>query len=139
MVSWPPRGRIDSEELKDARRRREYRALGALRLALDRALGRARWDHDDTEVMAHLAFFGVVSGGRPAERAPTEEECREYCAVVLAPLPAVTFGATCALIHVNQGCRHTGLEAAGGNYKCFEIVTSINLFRLPFVGPLRAL
>jgi hypothetical protein len=63
------------------------RALGAFRRAFDRA--RARGEvrpTDDTEMIAHLAVFGVVLWGETQERAPTEEACRRILRVVLAPL-----------------------------------------------------
>jgi hypothetical protein len=46
---------------------------------------------DDTEVMTHLAFFGVVLWGETRERAPTGEECRRILRVVLAPLPGIAW------------------------------------------------
>jgi hypothetical protein len=48
---------------------------------------------DDPEVIAHLAFFGVVLWGETRERAPTEEECRRILRVVLAPLAGQSLGA----------------------------------------------
>jgi AcrR family transcriptional regulator len=76
-----------SDELKKLVEAVNDRGLGAFRRALDR--GRTRGEvqpTDDTEMMAHLAFFGVVLWGETRERTPTEEECRRILRVVLAPL-----------------------------------------------------
>jgi len=76
-----------SEELKELVEAVNDRALGAFRRALVRARARGEvGPTDDTEVIAHLAFFGVVLWGETRERAPTEEECRRLLRVVLAPL-----------------------------------------------------
>ncbi|MDT5303872.1 MAG: hypothetical protein QOG79_7296 [Mycobacterium sp.] len=45
---------------------------------------------DDTEMIAHLTFFGVVLWRETRERTPTEEECRRILRVVLAPLAGGT-------------------------------------------------
>src|ERR1700760_2290572 len=74
----------DPKELVD---RVNDRALGAFRRAFDRA--RARGEvrpTDDTEMIAHLTFFGAVLWAETRERTPTEEECRRILQVVLAPL-----------------------------------------------------
>jgi AcrR family transcriptional regulator len=76
-----------SEELKELVEAVNDRALGAFHRALDRARARGEvGPTDDAEVIAHLAFFGVVLWGETRERAPTEEECRRILRVVLAPL-----------------------------------------------------
>src|SRR6201993_4329320 len=76
-----------SDELKELVEAVNDRALGAFRRALDRARARGEvGPADDTEVIAHLAFFGVVLWGETRERAPTEQECRRILRVVLAPL-----------------------------------------------------
>jgi AcrR family transcriptional regulator len=80
-----------SDELKELVDAANHRALGAFRRVFDRA--RARGEvapTDDTEVMTHLAFFGVVLWQETRERAPTEEECRRILRVVLAPLAGST-------------------------------------------------
>ena len=80
-----------SDELKDLVEAVNDRALGAFRRALDRARARGEvGPTDDTEVIAHLAFFGVVLWGETRERAPTEEECRRILRVVLAALAGST-------------------------------------------------
>jgi AcrR family transcriptional regulator len=80
-----------SEELKELVEAVNERALGAFRRALVRARARGEvGPTDDTEVIAHLAFFGVVLWGETRERAPTEEECRRILRVVLAPLAGST-------------------------------------------------
>src|SRR5271163_113820 len=62
-----------------------HRALGAFRRAFDRARARGEVEPtDDTEVIAHLAFFGVVLWNETRQRPPTEEECRRILRVVLA-------------------------------------------------------
>jgi Tetracyclin repressor-like, C-terminal domain len=76
-----------SDELKELVDTVNDRALGAFRRAFDRA--RARGEvrpTDDTEMIAHLAFFGAVLWAETRERTPTEEECRRILHVVLAPL-----------------------------------------------------
>jgi hypothetical protein len=45
---------------------------------------------DDTEMIAHLAFFGVVLWGETHERTPTEQECRRILRIVLPPLAGST-------------------------------------------------
>jgi AcrR family transcriptional regulator len=53
------------------------RALGAFRRAFDRARARGGvGPTDDTEMIAHLAFFGILLWRESRQRAPTEEECR---------------------------------------------------------------
>jgi AcrR family transcriptional regulator len=67
------------------------RALGAFRRAFDRARARAEVGPTaDTEMIAHLAFFGVVLWREVCKRAPTEQECRRILRVVLAPLAGNT-------------------------------------------------
>ena len=76
-----------SDELKELVEAVNDRALGAFRRALDRARARGEvGPTDDTEVIAHLAFFGVVLWQETRERAPTVEECCRILRVVLAPL-----------------------------------------------------
>jgi AcrR family transcriptional regulator len=78
-----------SDELKELVDAVNDRALGAFRRAFDRARARGEVEAtDDTEMMTHLAFFGVVFWGETRERAPTEEECRRILRIVLAPLAA---------------------------------------------------
>jgi AcrR family transcriptional regulator len=80
-----------SDELKELVEAVNDRALGAFRRTLDRARARGEvGPTEDTEVIAHLAFFGVVLWGETRERAPTEEECRRILRVVLAPLAGST-------------------------------------------------
>jgi AcrR family transcriptional regulator len=81
-----------SEELKELVDTVNDRALGAFRRAFDRA--RARGEvrpTDDTEMIAHLAFFGAVLWAETRERSPTEQECRRILQVVLAPLAGSTW------------------------------------------------
>jgi AcrR family transcriptional regulator len=81
-----------SDELKELVDTVNERALGAFRRAFDRA--RARGEvrpTDDTEMIAHLAFFGAVLWAETRERTPTEEECRRILQVVLAPLAGSTW------------------------------------------------
>lgn len=76
-----------SDELKELVDTVNDRGLGAFRRAFDRARARGEvGPTDDTEMITHLAFFGVVLWGETHERAPTEEECRRILRVVLAPL-----------------------------------------------------
>jgi AcrR family transcriptional regulator len=76
-----------SDELKKLVEAVNDRALAAFRRALDRACARGEVEPtDDTEMIAHLAFFGVVLWGETHERTPTEQECRRILRVVLAPL-----------------------------------------------------
>jgi AcrR family transcriptional regulator len=78
-----------SEELKDLVDTVNDRALGAFRRAFDHARARGEVGPiDDTEVMTHLAFFGVVLWRETRQRPPTEEECRRILRVVLASLSA---------------------------------------------------
>jgi AcrR family transcriptional regulator len=81
-----------SDELKKLVDVVNDRALGAFRRAFDRARDRGEvGPTDDTEVMTHLAFFGVVLWGETRERAPTGGECRRILRVVLAPLPGIAW------------------------------------------------
>jgi AcrR family transcriptional regulator len=76
-----------SNELKELVDTVNERGLGAFRRAFDRARARREvGPKDDTEMITHLAFFGVVLWGETHERTPTEEECRRILRVVLAPL-----------------------------------------------------
>jgi AcrR family transcriptional regulator len=76
-----------SDELKELVDTVNDRGLGAFRRAFDHARSRGEvGPTDDVEVIAHLAFFGVVLWEETRERAPTEEECRRILRVVLAPL-----------------------------------------------------
>jgi AcrR family transcriptional regulator len=76
-----------SDELKGLVEAANDRGLGAFHRAFDRARARGEvGPTDDTEVIAHLAFFGVVLWGETRERTATEEECRRILRVVLAPL-----------------------------------------------------
>jgi hypothetical protein len=76
-----------SDELKELVDTVNDRALDAFRRAFDRARARGEVEPtDDTEVIAHLAFFGVVLWNETRQRPPTEEECRRILRVVLAPL-----------------------------------------------------
>jgi AcrR family transcriptional regulator len=76
-----------SDELKELVDTVNARALEAFRRAFDRARARGEVQPtDDTEVIAHLAFFGVVLWNETRQRPPTEEECRRILRVVLAPL-----------------------------------------------------
>ena len=76
-----------SDELKELVDTVNARALGAFRRAFERARARGEVEPtDDTEVIAHLAFFGVVLWNETRQRPPTEEECRRILRVVLAPL-----------------------------------------------------
>jgi AcrR family transcriptional regulator len=80
-----------SDELKELVDTVNERALGAFRRAFDRA--RARGEvrpTDDTEMIAHLAFFGAVLWAETRERTPTVEECRRILRVVLASLAGTT-------------------------------------------------
>ncbi|MDT5052380.1 MAG: hypothetical protein QOF66_746, partial [Mycobacterium sp.] len=45
---------------------------------------------DDTEMIAHLAFFGAVLWQETRERTPSEDECRRILRIVLAPLTSNT-------------------------------------------------
>jgi hypothetical protein len=49
---------------------------------------------DDTEMIAHLAFFGLALWGETRKRTPTKEECRRILRVVLAPLAGPTSAPT---------------------------------------------
>jgi hypothetical protein len=80
-----------SDELKELVDTVNDRALGAFRRAFDRARSRGEVrPTDDTEMIAHLAFFGAVLWGETRERPTTEEECRRILQVVLAPLAGRT-------------------------------------------------
>jgi AcrR family transcriptional regulator len=80
-----------SDELKELVDTVNDRALSAFYRAFDRARARGEvGPTDDTEMIAHLAFFGVVLWRETRERAPTEEECRRILRVVLAPLARST-------------------------------------------------
>jgi AcrR family transcriptional regulator len=80
-----------SDELKELVDTVNDRALGAFRRAFDRARARGELGPtDDTEMIAHLAFFGAVLWAETRERTPTEEECRRILRVVLAPLAGST-------------------------------------------------
>jgi AcrR family transcriptional regulator len=67
------------------------RALGAFHRAFDhaRASGEVR-PTDDTEMITHLAFFGVLLWRETRQHPPSEEECRRILRVVLAPLTGTT-------------------------------------------------
>jgi AcrR family transcriptional regulator len=76
-----------SDELKELVDTVNARALGAFRRAFDRARARGEVQPiDDTEMIAHLAFFGVVLWNETRQRPPTEQECRRILHIVLAPL-----------------------------------------------------
>jgi AcrR family transcriptional regulator len=80
-----------SDELKELVDAVNERALGAFRRAFDRARARGEVEPtDDTEMIAHLAFFGAVLWAETREHAPTEEECRRILRVVLAGLAGTT-------------------------------------------------
>jgi AcrR family transcriptional regulator len=79
------------DELKELVDTVNDRALGAFRRAFDRARTRGEvGPKDDTEMIAHLAFFGVLLWRETRERAPTEEEYRRILRIVLAPLAGST-------------------------------------------------
>jgi AcrR family transcriptional regulator len=78
-----------SDELKELVDTVNERALGAFHRAFDRARGEVG-PTDDTEMIAHLAFFGVLLWRETRQRPPTEEECRRILRVVLAPLTGNT-------------------------------------------------
>ena len=76
-----------SDELKDLVDTVNERALGAFRRAFDRARARGEvTPTDDAEMIAHLAFFGVLLWRETRQRTPTEQECRRILRIVLAPL-----------------------------------------------------
>jgi AcrR family transcriptional regulator len=76
-----------ADELKDLVDTVNDRALNAFHRAFDHARARGEvGPTDDTEMIVHLAFFGVVIWGESRQRPPTEEECRRILRVVLAPL-----------------------------------------------------
>jgi AcrR family transcriptional regulator len=80
-----------SEELKELVEAVNERALGAFRRAFDRASARGELaPTDDTEMIAHLAFFGAVLWQETRERTPSEDECRRILRIVLAPLTSNT-------------------------------------------------
>jgi AcrR family transcriptional regulator len=78
-----------SDELKELVDTVNERALGAFHRAFDRARGEVG-PTDDTEMIAHLAFFGVLLWRETRQRPPSEEECRRILRVVLAPLTGNT-------------------------------------------------
>jgi AcrR family transcriptional regulator len=66
-----------SDELKELVDTVNERALGAFRRAFDHARARGELGPtDDTEMIAHLAFFGVVVWAESHERTTSEDECR---------------------------------------------------------------
>ena len=76
-----------SDELKELVDTVNDRALGAFHRAFDRAGARGELGPtDDTEMIAHLAFFGVLLWRETRQRTPTEQECRRILHIVLAPL-----------------------------------------------------
>ncbi|MDT5283360.1 MAG: hypothetical protein QOJ20_4555, partial [Mycobacterium sp.] len=76
-----------SDELKGLVDTVNDRALDAFRRAFDRARARGEVEPtDDTEMIAHLAFFGVLLWRETRQRTPTEQECRRILRVVLAGL-----------------------------------------------------
>jgi AcrR family transcriptional regulator len=76
-----------SGELKELVDTVNDRALGAFRRAFDRARARGEvGPTDDTEMIAHLAFFGVLLWRETRQRTSTERECRRILRIVLAPL-----------------------------------------------------
>ena len=80
-----------SEELKELVEAVNERALGAFHRAFDRASARGELaPTDDTEMIAHLAFFGAVLWQETRERTPSEDECRRILRIVLAPLTGST-------------------------------------------------
>jgi AcrR family transcriptional regulator len=79
------------DELKELVEAANDRGLGAFHRAFDRARARAEVrSTDDTEMITHLAFYGVALWAETRERAPTDEECRRILTVVLAPLAGRT-------------------------------------------------
>jgi AcrR family transcriptional regulator len=80
-----------SEELKELVDTVNDRALGAFRRAFDHARARGEvGPTDDTEMIAHLAFFGVLLWRETRRRPPSKEECHRILRVVLAPLTGNT-------------------------------------------------
>jgi AcrR family transcriptional regulator len=80
-----------SDELKELVDTVNDRGLSAFRRAFDRARARGEvGPNDDTEMMTHLAFFGVVLWRETRQHPPTEEECRRILRVVLAGLARST-------------------------------------------------
>jgi AcrR family transcriptional regulator len=80
-----------SDELKELVEAVNERALGAFHRAFDRASARGELaPTDDTEMIAHLAFFGAVLWQETRERTPSEDECRRILRIVLAPLTGST-------------------------------------------------
>jgi AcrR family transcriptional regulator len=76
-----------SDELKELVDTVNDRALGAFHRAFDRAGARGEvGPTDDTEMIAHLAFFGVLLWRETRQRTPSEDECRRILRIVLAPL-----------------------------------------------------
>jgi AcrR family transcriptional regulator len=80
-----------SDELTELVEAVNDRALGAFRRAFDRARARGELGPtDDTEMIAHLAFFGVLLWRETRQHTPTEQECRRILRIVLAPLGCST-------------------------------------------------
>jgi AcrR family transcriptional regulator len=80
-----------SDELKELVDTVNERALGAFHRAFDHARARGVvGPTDDTEMISHLAFFGVLLWRETRQRPPSEEECRRILRVVLAPLTGNT-------------------------------------------------
>jgi AcrR family transcriptional regulator len=76
-----------SDELTELVEAVNDRALGAFRRAFDHARARGELGPtDDTEMIAHLAFFGVLLWRETRQHTPTEQECRRILRIVLAPL-----------------------------------------------------
>jgi AcrR family transcriptional regulator len=81
-----------SDELKELVDAVNDRALSAFRRAFDHARARGEvGPEDDTEMIAHLAFFGAVLWAETRERVATEQECRRILRIVLAPLARGTW------------------------------------------------
>jgi AcrR family transcriptional regulator len=87
-----------SDELTELVEAVNDRALGAFRRAFDRARARGELGPtDDTEMIAHLAFFGVLLWRETRQHTPTEQECRRILRIVLAPLgPSTPAPPACA-------------------------------------------
>jgi hypothetical protein len=80
-----------SDELKELVGTVNDRSLGAFRRAFERARARGEVGAaDDTEMIAHLAFFGVLLWREARQCPPREEECRRILRVVLARLTGTT-------------------------------------------------
>jgi AcrR family transcriptional regulator len=81
-----------SDELKELVDAVNDRALSAFRRAFDHARARGEvGPEDDTEMIAHLAFFGAVLWAETRERVATEQECRRILRIVLVPLARGTW------------------------------------------------